>query len=52
MPATLVEIGFLSNPSEERSLRGDARRDAIAEALERAVLAYARRYDAMRGLDR
>jgi N-acetylmuramoyl-L-alanine amidase len=52
MPASLIEIGFLSNPVEEDVLRSPRRRDAIAAALERAVLEYARRYDALRGIGR
>jgi N-acetylmuramoyl-L-alanine amidase len=52
MPASLVEIGFLSNPEEERSLASSGRRDALARALETAVLEYARRYDALHGIGR
>jgi N-acetylmuramoyl-L-alanine amidase len=52
MPASLIEIGFLSNPDEERALRASARRDEIAAALERAVVRYARRYDAKNGIGR
>ena len=37
MPAVLVEVGFLSNPSEERLLADDPYRDRIAEVLARAV---------------
>ena len=50
MPASLVEIGFLTNPDEERGLRRAGRRDAIAEALADAVDAFADRYDARRGV--
>lgn len=50
MPSSLVEIGFLSNPAEEKSLRGDARRDQIAKALASAVLDFGKRYDARRGV--
>ena len=50
MPASLVEIGFISNPADAKSLRERERRDALAEALARAVLEYGRRYDAKRGL--
>ncbi len=50
MPASLVEIGFLSNPSEEARLRRGRRRDVIAEALADAVSAFAVRYDARRGV--
>ena len=52
MPASLVEIGFLSNPDEERALGSAKRRDALAAALERAVLQYGRRYDELRGVGR
>ena len=50
MPASLVEIGFLSNPSDEARLRRGRRRDVIAEALADAVSAFAVRYDARRGV--
>jgi N-acetylmuramoyl-L-alanine amidase len=50
MPASLVEIGFLSNPSEEARLRRGRSRDGIAEALADAVSAFAARYDARRGV--
>lgn len=50
MPATLVEIGFLTNPDEEKGLRRSGRRDAIARALDEAVAAFARRTDARRGV--
>lgn len=49
MPASLVEIGFISNPGEAKALRGASRRDALADALARAVLEFGRRYDAKRG---
>jgi N-acetylmuramoyl-L-alanine amidase len=50
MPASLVEIGFVTNPREARALAGDARRGQIADGLARAVLAFGRRYDAKRGV--
>lgn len=50
MPASLVEIGFLSNPSEEAGLRHAQRRQAIADALAEAVQAFATRYDMRRGV--
>jgi len=49
MPATLVEIGFITNPQEERALGRAERQDEIAAALERAVREFARRHDARRG---
>ncbi|HTY19664.1 MAG TPA: N-acetylmuramoyl-L-alanine amidase [Myxococcota bacterium] len=50
MPASLVEIGFVSNRQEAQSLADDAQRDRIADALARAVLEFGRRYDARRGI--
>jgi N-acetylmuramoyl-L-alanine amidase len=52
MPAALVEIGFLTNPDDERKLRSSAERDRIADGLAGAVAAFARRYDARRGASR
>jgi len=52
MPAALLEIGFITNPTEERAMNGAERRDRIADALARAVRAFAERYDARRGVVR
>ena len=49
MPASLIEIGFLSNPRDEKALSSDAHREAIAAAMTRAVLRFGKRYDARRG---
>lgn len=51
MPAALVEIGFVSNPSEARALAGAEQRERIARALADAVLEFGRRYDARRGIE-
>ena len=50
MPASLVEIGFLTNPADEAGLRRGRRRDAIADALSTAVSDFGERYDARRGV--
>ncbi len=50
MPASLVEIGFITNPDEEKVLRRAGLRDAIAEALADAIGVFADRYDARRGV--
>lgn len=50
MPASLVEIGFLSNPAEEKGLRQARRRDQIARALDEAIGAFAEQYDTRRGI--
>lgn len=49
MPASLVEIGFLTNPQDELLLRDSKGKDRIAAALVRATLEFGRRYDARRG---
>jgi N-acetylmuramoyl-L-alanine amidase len=40
MPAVLVELGFISNPEEEKKLQDSAYRDQLLEALVRAVAHY------------
>ena len=40
MPAILVELGFVSNPEEEKRLKDGAYRDRIVEALVRAVQGF------------
>lgn len=52
MPAALVEIGFITNPKEERDLADDAHRERVAEALAGAIADFASRYDARRGVER
>ena len=37
MPNALVEVGFISNPSEEKRLRQSAHKEKIAEAIYQAV---------------
>jgi N-acetylmuramoyl-L-alanine amidase len=50
MPSTLVEIGFVTHPGEEGQLRKANRKDAVADALARAIVEFGRRYDARRGV--
>jgi len=45
MPAVLAEIGFISNPVEERFLRSSKGQDEIATALADAVAEYASDYN-------
>jgi N-acetylmuramoyl-L-alanine amidase len=40
MPAVLVELGFISNPEEEKKLQDPAYRDQLLDALVRAVARY------------
>ena len=44
MPNVLVELGFISNPSEEKKLRSPQYRDQLATALYRAVEQYQKLY--------
>ena len=52
MPASLIEIGFLSNPEDEQNLAATRHRKALVEAVARAVMAFGKRYDARRGVGR
>ena len=45
MPAVLVELGFLSNPDEEKQLRDPAYRGELAETLVRAVARFKNEYE-------
>jgi N-acetylmuramoyl-L-alanine amidase len=45
MPAILIEIGFLTNPREERRLREGRYRDEIALAIFNGLAEYKRRWD-------
>lgn len=40
MPAVLVEMGFLTNPEQERQLAGDALQNTIAQALTEGIVRY------------
>jgi N-acetylmuramoyl-L-alanine amidase len=40
MPSILAEVGFISNPDEEKLLRTESYRQAIAEALYQGVKNY------------
>jgi N-acetylmuramoyl-L-alanine amidase len=51
MPASLIEIGFVSNREDAKALSDQAHRAAISEAVSRAVVRFAKRYDAKRGVN-
>jgi N-acetylmuramoyl-L-alanine amidase len=51
MPASLVEVGFITNPKEEARLRSGPGRGEIATELAAAILDYGRRYDGLRGVE-
>ncbi|MEL7058517.1 MAG: N-acetylmuramoyl-L-alanine amidase [Acidobacteriota bacterium] len=48
MPAVLVELGFLSNPEEERQLRSAAHLSALTDALVRAITRFRTQVEARR----
>lgn len=50
MPAVLVEVAFISNPSEERKLSDESYRQRIAEALYRGILKFKARYEKKVGM--
>jgi N-acetylmuramoyl-L-alanine amidase len=45
MPAILIEIGFVTNPKEERRLKETKYRDEIARAIFAGLAEYRKRYD-------
>ncbi len=45
IPAVLVEVGFLSNPTEERYLRNGFYRQQVAESICDGLINYSRQYD-------
>jgi N-acetylmuramoyl-L-alanine amidase len=40
MPSILVEVGFITNPSEEKRLKTQAYREALAEGIGRGIIGY------------
>ena len=45
MPAVLIEIGFVTNPREEKRLRDSKYRDEIARAIFSGIAEYKRHWD-------
>ena len=45
MPAVLVEVGFISNASEEKLLRNHQHREKLAEGVSRGIGEFVRRYE-------
>jgi N-acetylmuramoyl-L-alanine amidase len=45
MPAILIEIGFVTNPREERRLKETKYRDEIARAILAGLAEYKRAWD-------
>jgi N-acetylmuramoyl-L-alanine amidase len=46
MPAVLIEIGFVTNPKEEKRLKESKYRDEIARAIFAGLVEYKKKYDA------
>jgi N-acetylmuramoyl-L-alanine amidase len=46
MPAVLIEIGFVTNPTEEKRLKDSKYRDEIARAIYAGLAEYKKKYDA------
>jgi len=46
MPAVLIEIGFVTNPQEEKRLKESKYRDEIARAIYAGLAEYKKKYDA------
>jgi N-acetylmuramoyl-L-alanine amidase len=40
MPNVLIELGYISNPSEEKKLRSSQYKDALATSIYRAIEKY------------
>ena len=49
MPAILIEVGFLTNPQEERMLKNTYYRQMLAEAIVKGILEYKDRYEKTNG---
>jgi N-acetylmuramoyl-L-alanine amidase len=50
MPASLLEVGFISNPKEEKKLRNRKHQAKLVEAILVSVDDFGKRYDARRGI--
>jgi N-acetylmuramoyl-L-alanine amidase len=42
MPSILIEMGFITNPTEHKRLSSSRYRDQVAEGIARGVLAYSK----------
>lgn len=49
MPAVLVEVGFISNPAEEKNLKDPSYRQAVASAVAKGILNYKNVYESTDG---
>ena len=49
MPAVLVEVGFISNSAEEKNLKDDSYRQAVATAIAKGIINYKNVYESTDG---
>lgn len=49
MPAVLIEVGFISNPIEEKNLKDPSYRQAVASAIAKGILNYKNVYESTDG---
>lgn len=49
MPAVLVEVGFISNPAEEKNLKNSSYRQAVASSIAKGILNYKNVYESTDG---
>ena len=49
MPAVLIEVGFISNPVEEKNLKDFSYRQAVASAIVKGILNYKNVYESTDG---
>ena len=52
MPAVLVEVGFVSNKTEEKLLQTDSYKQKVAQAIAEGILAYKKEYERTNGFTR
>ncbi len=45
MPNVLIELGFISNPNEEKKLNNSSYRDMLATSIYYAVLEYQKSFN-------
>jgi N-acetylmuramoyl-L-alanine amidase len=45
MPNVLIELGFISNPTEEKKLKSPQYRDTLATSIYRAIEKYQKTLD-------
>ncbi len=52
MPAVLIEVGYISNPTEEQCFKSASYRQAVASAIAKGILNYKKVYESTDGFTR